>query len=1433
MKSESGIINEEKRLAEFERYLILDSETEAEFDKITSLAATACETPIAIISLVDSNRVWFKSCYGFQASEIPREDSFCTNTIQGEDIFIVEDAANCEEYRNNPLFINSPNTRFYAGVPLITKNGNAIGTLCVLDKDKKKLRDSQISVLKALAKHVMELIELKIKKNELTRIIKENSDIQRLTNTGTWEWDIEKSITIWSDQTYDIYGLPRGTPVSEIDSFSYFAPDDRERLSKLIQRTVTEKEYYNEDFQFVDANGVKKWVRSIGKPYANSQGEVYKVIGTFQDITAQIELESTIAEVNAYARGLDQYAIVAKTDQTGKITYVNDLFCHISGYSRGELIGQNHRILNSGTHNKHFFKNLWDAISAGNIWKGEINNKAKDGSSYWVDTIITPSIGPEGKIQEYISFRYDITERKIFEEQLRQSEEKHRVLFNQSFDPVLTLAPPTWRYTSGNPAALSFFGITDLDKMIEYLPWDVSPEFQPDGQLSSAKAMWAIENAMNDGSFFFEWDHKKKDGKIIPSTILLSRIKLGEKTFLQANIRDITEQKKFQQELIDSRLNLEKSYKFLEIALDGANLGIWDWDLKTGVVKYDRRWAALLGLNVSDLKQDINTWKDRVHKDDLKRCEEDIEKILNEKSELYENIHRLRHSDGHWVHIISRGKISERDNEGKATRFSGTHFDISTQKNLEQLFIEAQAISKIGNWQLNLLTNEQTWSTEHYKIFEIEEPQSQSELYALYRGKIHPEDLKTLDCIMENALNNGENFTYDHRVILKNGSIKYVQGIGKVTRNENGEPIRISGTCRDRTQDVQTEERFKTLIETMSEGLVVHDFDGQIIQYNTSALKILDISEDQLMGRTSKDPDWRAIKEDGSDFIGTDHPAMIALQTGKIVTNVTMGLKLKNNETRWIRINAVPVYNLHGRRALVTFSDISELIQANEENRFVLDTIGIGVWKFNPATNDLHWDKSMYKIFGIDEAKFSGHYNAWESSLTNDAKVLAIEELGKALRGEKEFASTFEIKTSSNNKKYIGGRGKVIRSSSGEPVMMYGVNWDRTKEVELEQNLELEKAKALHNAKLASIGELAAGVGHEINNPLAIISGQLAIVEDHLNSLGIKNEFVTDRFNRIELAISRISNIIKGLRVFSRSDESQKTVFDVVELVKETVDMLKDIYQTDGIKLTLNCNTQVSIAFGNRGRIQQVVVNLLSNAKDATEGKDERKIEITLSKTENKIQITVSDNGQGIPEEIRDKVFNPFFTTKEINKGTGIGLSLVSTIIKEHKGTIEIQTQMGLGTKFIIKLPFADASLTTETNSAQTNKQIKIKKKCQILIVDDEEDLRDILSIILSKSFTNVFVAEDAKTGLKLLSEMNFDLVLSDVKMPHMDGFTFLKLIRENQTIHQPKFMFLSGGVEMDSKQEAIVKSQTSGILGKPFNEALLLEAIRVLFPDE
>jgi PAS domain S-box-containing protein len=388
----------------------------------------------------------------------------------------------------------------------------------------------------------------------------------------------------------------------------------------------------------------------------------------------------------------------------------------------------------------------------------------------------------------------------------------------------------------------------------------------------------------------------------------------------------------------------------------------------------------------------------------------------------------------------------------------------------------------------------------------------------------------------------------------------------------------------------------------------------------------------------------------------------------------------------------------------------------------------------------------------------------------------------------------------------------------------------------LNESLEIQRELSQRSAKFASLGQLAAGVGHEINNPLAIIQGMLGMVKSELSGPGISLPGVFDKLDRIEHAVGRIANIVKGLRTFSRADKEENADFNLHDLALETVNILKEIFLKEGVEINFESQNSSGFLFGNRGRLQQVLVNLLTNAKDATENRFPRKVDLKLREIDKKLIIEVSDNGVGIPTEIQEKIFEPFFTTKAVNKGTGLGLAIAGTIIKQFDGEIKLSSEMGVGSTFTLILKASDGNhvshpkpeTSPDLKPAPSNKSAPLR----ILVVDDEEDLRDILSFMLIQLGMQVEVAGNGKEALGKLNSMPFDLVISDMKMPIMDGIRLLENIRANPDLRTMKFVFITGGVDIDKELLDKISQQSQGLIGKPFRPPQIREKLLELFPE-
>lgn len=237
---------------------------------------------------------------------------------------------------------------------------------------------------------------------------------------GVWDWDVVNDVLLWDEQMYQIQGIKKESFLNVFETWiKILHAKDRERVNLEINMALKGVRDFDTEFRIIWPNNTVRYIKVRALVQRDDAGKALRMIGVSWDTTQRRKVQQRALD-QQYA--LDQSSVVAITDVQGNITYINDAFCQISQYTRGELIGQNHRIMKSDEHSSEFFRELWRTISQGKVWKGEIKNKAKDGTFYWVDATIIPFLNDEKKPYQYMALRFDITARKIAEMNLKESQ---------------------------------------------------------------------------------------------------------------------------------------------------------------------------------------------------------------------------------------------------------------------------------------------------------------------------------------------------------------------------------------------------------------------------------------------------------------------------------------------------------------------------------------------------------------------------------------------------------------------------------------------------------------------------------------------------------------------------------------------------------------------------------------------------------------------------------------------------------------------------------------------------------------------------------------------------------------------------------------------------------------------------------------------------
>ncbi len=406
---------------------------------------------------------------------------------------------------------------------------------------------------------------------------------------------------------------------------------------------------------------------------------------SIRDQTA--ELESALRELKNQKLALDEHSIVSITDTEGDIIYVNDNFCEISGYTREELLGKNHRIIKSDEHDRAFYRDLWETISGGSTWRGEIKNHAKDGSRYWVDATIVPFKDEQGKTTQYVAVRTDITVMKESKKRLDLAlAAAKQGLWDWNLTDDSTYFNDTWYTMLGYEPGELPMSLDTWERVCH--PDDLSAALaEVDRYLRGETSIYRCEMRarMKDGSW--KW--------ILDVGEVTERDADGNPQRMVGVHIDIDQSK-------ENELHIQESERRYKLAVKGSQDGLWDWDLLTDRVYYAPQWKKMLGLEVEEVSDRPDEWISRIDQRDVGAFMQEFDKHLSGEDEVFEVELRMVHTAGHTVWMLCRGAMVRND-QGRAIRVAGSFADITEIKHAQekmQHMAEHDRLTELPNREL-------------------------------------------------------------------------------------------------------------------------------------------------------------------------------------------------------------------------------------------------------------------------------------------------------------------------------------------------------------------------------------------------------------------------------------------------------------------------------------------------------------------------------------------------------------------------------------------------------------------------------------------------------------------------------------------------------------------------------------------------------------
>jgi PAS domain S-box-containing protein len=799
----------------------------------------------------------------------------------------------------------------------------------------------------------------------------------------------------------------------------------------------------------------------------------------------------------------------------------------------------------------------------------------------------------------------------------------------------------------------------------------------------------------------------------------------------------------------------------------------------------------------------------------------------------------MRRKDGTQIHCLSSG-FAIRDASGRPVRLQGTLVDITERREMEKRLLQEQSFIRrmVASFPdlIAVLDREARFLYISDHVENVLGWQPTQYVGHVFGARANPEDQAKLHALFQRVVRGEESQgQVEFRSPHADGSWRDLLLTARPFFGDDGSISGLVTSARDITERKrmeerlrQSEERVRLMIEGVTDyAIFMLDPDGHVASWNRGAERIKGYKASEIIGKhfsvfyppedvasgkierelkaaeargQYEDEGWR-VRKDGSRFLANVVITALRDQEGKL-----QGFsKISRDVTERYEMER----KLHQEREFVR-----SLIESFPDLIVVLDTEG----RFKYVS------ERIKDILGVSPEEYVGKPIGQRIRPEDRAKLQKVFQ--NAIAGQKG-QDQIEIRA-----QHVDGTWKILRISAnplfdekGKIVGMVSSGRDVTESKHLEHQLADKE-------KFTAMGQMMAGAAHELNNPLTAILG----VSDLLR------ERATDDATRrqVDLVLQqarRAATIVQNLMAFSRPLAQGRATLRLGEILKEALQLERANLEKKNIRVQFTAPDDSATVDGDRKLLLQVFLNILANAAQSISPAHEQgQVDITVARIEDQIRVTFADDGPGIPAEIIGKVFDPFFTTKRPGGGSGLGLTISLAVVKEHGGTIEIESGPGAGAAIHVMLPLAaeteasPAPAGPAAKSAPASPAHRALGGHSVLIVDDEEGIREIVHDGLSARGMKVAVAESSEAALAYLAKQTCEIILCDFNLPGMSGEKLFEEMHARSGNSVPRFVFMTGELVSPAVTERF-RQKGARVLQKPFQlsglAALLTEILQ------
>ena len=730
-----------------------------------------------------------------------------------------------------------------------------------------------------------------------------------------------------------------------------------------------------------------------------------------------------------------------------------------------------------------------------------------------------------------------------------------------------------------------------------------------------------------------------------------------------------------------------------------------------------------------------------------------------------------------------------------------------------------------------------SWNSGAEKLFGY----SSSEILGQSIMRIIPDERQLEEVEIVDHIRRGESVrNLNTECLRKDGTIVSISVTVSPIKNAAGQVVGVSKVARDITERELAEEQSKASLKEIGDLkaaldehaiVAITNAQGKITYVNEKFCAISKYRRDELLGQ-----DHRIINSG-------HHPRDLMRELWTTIANGNvwhgeLKNKAKDGSFYWVNTTIVPFLDERGkpRQYVAIRNDITERRQAEEALRASEQLLAesqrvahVGSWAIELPVYRLTWSEEAYRIWGVARETFVPSFEAFLSLIHPD-DVSGMEAWNRAcVAGENPADIELRAVLSDGTSRILSCQGVLVRDEEERPVRITGTIRDITERKRAQEEKAKLEAQFHQAQKMESVGRLAGGVAHDFNNLLTVINGYSEMVLEELK----ERDSLRLKVTQILKAGERATGLTRQLLAFSRKQVLERRKLDINRVMEDMRAMLGRVVGED-IQVHFALNAADAIIHADIHKLEQVVMNLVVNARDAMPGVGKLLIETSNVERDESFahshpgarvgryaMLAVSDTGAGMDDETKSRIFEPFFTTKEAGQGTGLGLAMVHGVVAQSGGYIEVYSEKGRGTTFKVYLPaLSEGGVDAERPVAPPARG----GKETLLVVEDQAEVREYTVSVLQRYGYRVISAENGDNALLFCGGERIDLVLTDVVMPKMSGRELADRLKARQP--GTKVLFMSGYTGNAIEHHGMLVEGTP-FIQKPFNAEELGAKVR------